>query len=84
MERGLGQLLTIGAPGSTDPDVLLPSNDEAWRHNHDHGDHQERPPRGRAAPLPLQRRDTPFGLHPALEICGDVMAPLVEPWYLLG
>jgi antitoxin (DNA-binding transcriptional repressor) of toxin-antitoxin stability system len=31
-----------------------------------------------------QRRDTPFGLHPALESCGDVMALLVEPWYLLG
>jgi prevent-host-death family protein len=35
-------------------------------------------------PCPSQRRDTPFGLHPALEICGDVIAPLAEPWDVLG
>lgn len=31
-------------------------------------------------PCPSLRRDTPFGLHPTLEICADVIAPLVEPW----
>jgi hypothetical protein len=36
------------------------------------------------ARCPSQRRDTPFGLHPALEICGDVIAPLAEPWDVLG
>ena len=35
-------------------------------------------------PCPSQRRDTPFGLHPTLEICGDVITPLVEPWDVQG
>jgi antitoxin (DNA-binding transcriptional repressor) of toxin-antitoxin stability system len=35
-------------------------------------------------PLPGQRAETPFGLHPTLEIRDDVVAPLVEDlWKVL-
>lgn len=36
-------------------------------------------------PYSGQRRDTPFGLHPALEIRGDVLAPLEDDlWQALS
>ncbi|MCP9773260.1 type II toxin-antitoxin system Phd/YefM family antitoxin [Synechococcus sp. Tobar12-5m-g] len=35
-------------------------------------------------PCPGPRRDTTFGLHPSLVIRGDVIAPLAEPWDVLG
>lgn len=30
------------------------------------------------------RRSSPFGLHPATQLLGDVIAPLDEPWSVLA
>lgn len=36
-------------------------------------------------PFSGKRVETPFGLHPTLEICGDVLAPLEEDlWKVLA
>ena len=34
-------------------------------------------------PCAAARRSTPFGLHPAVQIQGDVLAPIDAPWAAL-
>ncbi|MCX5946823.1 MAG: type II toxin-antitoxin system Phd/YefM family antitoxin [Cyanobacteria bacterium] len=34
-------------------------------------------------PCGLARRPSPFGLHPAVEIHGDLLAPIDSPWAAL-
>ncbi len=41
-------------------------------------------PVAKLLPCSSSRPASPFGLHPDLELHGDVLAPLEEPWEALG